>query len=72
MSTPSLRPLALVTGASKGIGFELAKQFATNGFDHVVTAHTEALDEAAGPATRTIRPTSRRRCQPSCRAAAAG
>jgi NAD(P)-dependent dehydrogenase (short-subunit alcohol dehydrogenase family) len=47
MSTPSLRPLALVTGASKGIGFELAKRFATNGFDLVVTAHTEALDEAA-------------------------
>jgi uncharacterized protein len=46
MSIPSSRPLALVTGASTGIGLELAKQFATNGFDLVVTAHSEALDEA--------------------------
>ncbi len=27
------KPLAVVTGASSGIGFELAKQFAGNGFD---------------------------------------
>jgi short-subunit dehydrogenase len=46
MSIPSSRPLALVTGASTGIGLELAKQFATNGFDLVVTAHSDALDEA--------------------------
>jgi uncharacterized protein len=45
MSTSS-RPLALVTGASKGIGFELAKQFAANGFDLVITAHSDALDDA--------------------------
>ena len=45
MSTSS-RPLALVTGASKGIGLELAKQFATNGFDLVITAHSDALDHA--------------------------
>jgi short-subunit dehydrogenase len=47
MSIPSSRPLALVTGASTGIGLELAKQFATNGFDLVVTAHSDALDDAA-------------------------
>jgi short-subunit dehydrogenase len=32
------KPLALVTGASHGIGRELAKQFARNGFDLIVTA----------------------------------
>ena len=46
MSTSS-RPLALVTGASSGIGRELAKQFAAHGFDLVVTARGEALDDAA-------------------------
>jgi len=51
MSTSS-RPLALVTGASKGIGLELAKQFATNGFDLVITAHSDALDDAM----RTLEP----------------
>ncbi len=30
--------LAIVTGASSGIGLELAKQFATNGFDLIVAA----------------------------------
>ena len=33
MSTIETRPLALVTGASTGIGLELARQFAENGFD---------------------------------------
>jgi NADP-dependent 3-hydroxy acid dehydrogenase YdfG len=33
MSTSYSRPLALVTGASTGIGLELAKQFASNGFE---------------------------------------
>jgi short-subunit dehydrogenase len=41
------RPLALVTGASSGIGFELAKQFATHGFDLVVAAESDRLDGAA-------------------------
>jgi short-subunit dehydrogenase len=41
------RPLALVTGASSGIGFELAKQFAQHGFDLVVTAEDAELDTAA-------------------------
>lgn len=30
-------PLAVVTGASSGIGLELAKQFAQHGFDLLVT-----------------------------------
>lgn len=41
------RPLAVVTGASNGIGYELAKQFAQNGFDILVTATGPSIDEAA-------------------------
>jgi uncharacterized protein len=41
------KPLALVTGASSGIGFELAKQFAQHGFDLVVNAEDAELDTAA-------------------------
>ena len=44
--------LAVVTGASSGIGFELAKIFAEEGFDLLVTAEdgelTTALDELKG------------------------
>jgi short-subunit dehydrogenase len=38
------RPLALVTGASSGIGKELAKQFADNGFDLLITAEDPRID----------------------------
>jgi short-subunit dehydrogenase len=41
------RPLAVVTGASSGIGRELARQFATNGFDLVVAAEDDELAAAA-------------------------
>src|SRR5689334_12282837 len=37
------RPLALVTGASSGIGYELARQFAINGFDLVINSDGERL-----------------------------
>lgn len=40
-------PLALVTGASSGIGFELAKVLADEGFDLVVNAEDGELDAAA-------------------------
>lgn len=41
------RPFAVVTGASSGIGLELAKQFVDNGFDVLVTAEDAALAVAA-------------------------
>ena len=47
MSTPEAAPLAVVTGASSGIGLELAKVFAQNGFDLVVTAEDAELTQAA-------------------------
>jgi short-subunit dehydrogenase len=41
------RTLALVTGASSGIGLELARQFATHDVDVVVTAGDAELTSAA-------------------------
>jgi short-subunit dehydrogenase len=41
-----MKPLALVTGASSGIGLELAKQFAENGFDLVIAAEDDELADA--------------------------
>ena len=41
------RPLAVVTGASTGIGYELAKCCAENGFDLVVAADEEKIRDAA-------------------------
>jgi uncharacterized protein len=46
MTTESERPLAVVTGASSGIGFELAKQFAANGFDLIIAAEDAELETA--------------------------
>jgi len=48
MSTPASRPLALVTGASSGIGYELARLFAADGYDLILTATT--LEGLAGTA----------------------
>jgi uncharacterized protein len=39
--------LAVVTGASSGIGYELAKVLADNAFDVVVVAEDERIDDAA-------------------------
>lgn len=45
--TATARPLAAVTGASSGIGRELAKQFAANGFDVVIAAEDADLSGTA-------------------------
>jgi short-subunit dehydrogenase len=44
---PEARPLAVVTGASSGIGLELAKCCARNGFDLMVASDEPAINEAA-------------------------
>ncbi len=41
------RPFAVVTGASSGIGRELAREFATNGFDLLITAEDDAIETTA-------------------------
>jgi uncharacterized protein len=40
------KPLAIVTGASSGIGYELAKLCAEQGFDLIVAADDEAIHDA--------------------------
>ena len=47
MATSSTRPFAVVTGASSGIGFELAKQFAQNGFDLLIVSGGDGIHQAA-------------------------
>jgi short-subunit dehydrogenase len=51
VSAPTKKPLAVVTGASSGIGLELAKQFAEHDFDLVIAAEDDELDTA----TETLR-----------------
>lgn len=41
-------PIALITGASNGIGFELAKVFAKNGYDLITVARDESKLSRAG------------------------
>jgi short-subunit dehydrogenase len=43
----SVKKLAVVTGASTGIGFELAKQCAKNGFDLIIAANEPEIEAAA-------------------------
>jgi uncharacterized protein len=43
----SASAFAVVTGASSGIGLELARQFATNGFDLLIVAEDEGIFDAA-------------------------
>lgn len=47
------RPLAVVTGASSGIGLELAGQFAVNGFDLLINSEDDRLVDATGALRRT-------------------
>src|SRR3954468_25011471 len=61
MSGPTTaRPLAAVTGASTGIGYELARQFAEHGFDLLIAAEDPGIERArtelrrdGGPEVRT-------------------
>jgi short-subunit dehydrogenase len=46
MSNVEGRPFAVVTGASSGIGFELAKVFAEEGYDLLITAEDEEIEAA--------------------------
>jgi len=46
MESSDNRPLAVVTGASSGIGLELARQFAEGGFDLLIAAEDDELRDA--------------------------
>ena len=45
--TTTNRPVAVVTGASSGIGYELARQFAEHGYDLVIGAEDGGIARAA-------------------------
>jgi short-subunit dehydrogenase len=47
MNTATYRPLAVVTGASTGIGYELAKCCAEHGYDLLIAADEALIHEAA-------------------------
>ncbi|HEX8111885.1 MAG TPA: SDR family NAD(P)-dependent oxidoreductase [Kofleriaceae bacterium] len=47
MATETKRKFAVVTGASSGIGFELARQCLEHGFDVLICAEDAAIDGAA-------------------------
>jgi len=47
MTTPTGREFAVVTGASSGIGYELARQFADHGYDLLLAAEDAEIQQAA-------------------------
>lgn len=62
MAGTGVKPLALVTGASSGIGYELAAQFVRAGFrviavaeDQGIEAAAESLDELGDGAAEPVR-----------------
>ena len=46
-TAPVNKPLAVVTGASSGIGYELAKQFAEHGYDLLLVAQQDRINGVA-------------------------
>jgi short-subunit dehydrogenase len=52
MTGPTGREFAVVTGASSGIGYELAKQFVENGYDVLIAAEDSGIDQAAADLRR--------------------
>jgi short-subunit dehydrogenase len=46
-NTETATQFAVITGASSGIGLELAKQFAQHGYDLLITAESARIDAAA-------------------------
>jgi short-subunit dehydrogenase len=67
MEAAADRKLAVVTGASSGIGFELAKVFGEEGYDLLITAEDAELSaaqeqlKATGRASKRTWSTSRPR-----------
>jgi short-subunit dehydrogenase len=51
-TTPTGREFAVVTGASSGIGYELARQFAQNGYDLLIAAEDDGIEQAAADLRR--------------------
>src|SRR3712207_2892522 len=47
MTAPTGNEFAVVTGASSGIGYELARQFAEHGWDLLLAAEDEGIEQAA-------------------------
>lgn len=47
MDNSSTKPFAIITGASSGTGYELAKQFAQHGFDLLIAAEDQGIAAAA-------------------------
>jgi uncharacterized protein len=50
---PENRPYAMITGASSGIGLELARRFADAGFDLIIAAEEDAINAAAAELSST-------------------
>jgi short-subunit dehydrogenase len=52
MTGPTGREFAVVTGASSGIGYELARQFAEHGYDLLLAAEDDGITQAAADLSR--------------------